>query len=75
MKTLTAFIFTILFIHGTAVCQYADLNPEELAKKLSDPTDQKNETAISIYNSLSRLDSVKSFEQANRVFQMPLQEQ
>jgi tetratricopeptide (TPR) repeat protein/DNA-binding CsgD family transcriptional regulator len=62
LKTLTAFIFTILFIHGTAVCQYADLNPKELAKKLSDPTDQKNETAISIYNSLSRLDSVKSFD-------------
>lgn len=62
LKTLTAFIFAILFIHGRAVCQVVDLNPTELAKKLSDPTDEKNLTAFSIRNHLSRLDSVKAFD-------------
>lgn len=67
MKTLTAFIFTILFIHGNAVCQHADLNPKELAKKLSDPKDEKNEAVISINAYLSRLDSVKVFDYLDKL--------
>ena len=63
MKFITALLFTFFVIfHETGTCQNVNLNPKDWDKKLSDPKDQKNETAISIYNNLSRLDSVKVFD-------------
>ena len=63
MRIISAFLFIFLIIsHGTAFCQTKGLDAKEWAKKLADPKDEKNETSISIYNYLSRLDSVKVFD-------------
>jgi DNA-binding CsgD family transcriptional regulator len=71
LKTLTAFIFAILLIHATAAGQNNIPDAKVWAKKLSDPSDKKNEASFKLDTLLTGRDSATIINFINQLGKQP----